>query len=65
MQKSPTFLSHDDEPVTVMPKKFGGRKLESTTKDGSDLGDEEEENKLEELKVIIVVESDAEYIKKS
>ena len=39
--------------------------LESTTKDGSDLGDEDEENKLEELKVIVVVGGDAEYIKKS
>ena len=47
MQKSPTFLSHDDEPVTVMPEEFDGRKLESTTKDGSDLGDEDEENRLE------------------
>ena len=65
MKRSPTFLSHDDEPVTVMPKEFGGRKLESTTKDGSDLGDEDEENKLEELNVITVAEGDAEYIKKS
>ena len=64
MKRSPTFLSHDDEPVTVMPKKFGGRKLESTTKDGSDLGDEDEKNKLVELKVIIVIGGDAEYIKK-
>ena len=32
-----------NEPVTVMPKEFGGRELGSTTKDGSDLGDEEEE----------------------
>ena len=40
-------------------------KLESTTKDGSDLGDEDEGNKLEVLKVIIVVGGDAEYIKKS
>ena len=39
--------------------------LQVTTKDGSDLGDEDEENKLEELKVIVVVECDAEYIKKS
>ena len=53
-------MSHDDEPVTVMPKGFDGRKLESTTK-----GDEDENNKLEELKVIIVVEGDAENIKKS
>ena len=65
LKKSPTFLSHNDEPVTVMPKEFGGRKLESTTKDGSDLGDEDEDDKLEELKVIIVFERDAEYIKKS
>ena len=65
MKRSPTFLSHDDEPVTVMLKEFGGRKLESTTKDGSDLGDEDEKNKLEELKVVIVVEGDAEYIKTS
>ena len=57
--------SHNDEPVTVMPEEFGGRKLKSTTKDGSDLGDEDEKNKLEELKVFIVVEGDAEYIKKS
>ena len=64
MTKSPTFLSHNDEPVTVMPKEFGGWKLESTTKDGSDLGDEDEENKLQELKVIIVIGGDAEYIKK-
>ena len=65
MKKSPTFLSHDNEPVTVMPEEFGGRKLESTTKDGSDLGDEDGKNKLEELKVIIVTGGDAEYIKKS
>ena len=65
MKKSPTFLSHINEPVAVMPKEFGGRKLESTTKDGSDLGDEDEENKLEELKDIIVIGGDAEYIKKS
>ena len=65
MKKSSTFLSHIDEPVTVMPKEFDGRKVESTSKDGSDLGDEDEKNKLEELKVIIVVESDAEYIKKA
>ena len=48
-----------------MPKEFGGRKLESTTKDRSDLGDADEKNKQEELKVIIVVGGDAEYIKKS
>ena len=65
LKKLPTYLSHDDEPVTVMPKEFGGSKLESTTKDGSALGDEDEKNKLEELKVIIVVEGDDEYIKKS
>ena len=65
MKRSPTFLSHNDEPVTVMPKKFDGRKLGSTTKDGSDLGDEDEENELEELKVIIVVGGDAECIEKS
>ena len=58
------YLPHDDEPVTVMPKEFGGRKVESTTKDGSDLGDEDEKNKREELKVIIVIGGDAEYIKK-
>ena len=34
-----------------MPREFDGRKLESTTKDGSDLGDEDEKNKLDELKV--------------
>ena len=38
------FLLHDDEPVTVMGKEFVGRKLESTTKDGSDLGDEDEKS---------------------
>ena len=65
LKKLPTYLSHNDEPVTVMLKEFGGRKLESTTKDGSDLGDEDEMNKLAELMVIIVVEGDAEYIKKS
>ena len=65
MKKSPTFLSHINETVTVMPKKFGGRKLESTKKDGSDLGDEDEENKLEDLMVIFVVEGVAEYIEKS
>ena len=54
---------HDDEPVSVMPNEFDGGKLESTTKDGSDLGDEYEEYRLEELRVIIV-EGDAEYIKK-
>ena len=47
-----------------MPKEFGGRELESTTKDGSDLGDENEENELEELEVTIVNGGDAEYIKK-
>ena len=62
MKRSPTFLSHIDETVTVMPKGFDGRKLEAGTKDGSDLGDEDEKNKLEELKVVI---GDAEYIKKS
>ena len=61
----PEIWNHIDELVTVMPKEFDGRKLESTTKDGSDLGDEDEENKLEELKVSIVVGGDAEYIKKS
>ena len=58
------FLLHDDEVVTVMPKEFGGRKLESTAKDGSDLGDEDAKNKLQELEGIIVVGGDAEYIKK-
>ena len=48
-----------------MPREFDGRKLESTPKDGSDLGDEDKKNKLEELKVSIVVEGDAENIKKS
>ena len=61
----PEIRDHIDEPLTLMPKEFGGRKLESKTKDGSDLGDKDEKNKLEELKVIIVVEGDAEYIKKS
>ena len=61
MKRSPTLLSRIDEPVTVIAKGFDGRKLESTTKDGSDLGDEDDENKLEELKDIIVVEGDAEY----
>ena len=56
-------MSLDDEPVTVMPKEFCGRKLESTTKDGSDQGDEDEKNKREELKVIIVG-GDGEYINK-
>ena len=45
LKKSPTFLSHINEPVTVMPKEFDGRKLESTTKDGSDPSDEDEEKK--------------------
>ena len=53
----PEIQDHIDEPV--------GRKLESTTKVGSGLGDEDEKNKLQELKVIIVVEGDAEFIKKS
>ena len=56
---------HIDEVVKVMPKEFDGRKLESTKKDGFDLGDENEKNKLEELKAIIVVGDDAECIKKS
>ena len=64
LKKSPMFLPHNDEPVTVVPGEFDGRKLEPTTKDGSDLGDEDEKNKLEELTVIIVVGGDAEYIKK-
>ena len=46
MKRSATFLPHDDETVTVMPKEFG------------------EKNKVEELKVIIVIEGDVEYIKK-
>ena len=54
-------MSHINE----MPKKFDGRKLESATKDGSDLGNEDEENKLEGLQVIIVIGGDAEYINKS
>ena len=37
-----------------MPKEFGGVKRESTTKDGSDLGDEDEKNKLEEMKVVML-----------
>ena len=48
-----------------MPKEFDGRKLESTAMDGFDLGDEDEKNKLEELKAITVIGGDAEYIKKS
>ena len=32
---------------------------------GRDQGDEDEKNKFEELKVVIVAEDDAEYIKKS
>ena len=64
LKKSPTFLSHINQPVTVMPKEFDERKLEPTTKDGPDLGDEVDENKLEELKVVIVIGGDAEYIKK-
>ena len=48
-----------------MRKEFDGTKLESRTKDGSDLGDEDEKNKLEELKVIIVIAGDAENIEKS
>ena len=51
--------------MTVTQKEFDGRKLESSPKDGFDLGDEDEKNKLEELKVIIVVGGDAEYIKRS
>ena len=45
-----------------MPKEFGGRKA-GIHNEGR--VDEDEENKLEELKVIIVVEGDAECIKKS
>ena len=56
---------HIDEVVIIMRKEVDGRKLESTTKDGFDLGDDDEENKLEEVKVIIVVGGDAEYVKKS
>ena len=61
----PEIRDHIDEPVTAMPKEFAERKLESTTKDGSDLGDEDGMNKFEELKVFIVGEGGAEYIKKS
>ena len=49
----PGIQDHIDELVTVMPKEFGGRKLESTAKDGSD------------LKVITVIGGDAEHMKKS
>ena len=55
-------------------KEFNGRKLESTTKDGFDLGDEDEKKRIEELKAIIsvlilsrwvtVARGDAEHIKK-
>ena len=31
----PEIQNHKDELVTAMPKKFDGRKLESTTTDGS------------------------------
>ena len=61
----PEIRVHIDEVVKVMPKEFDGRKLEPTTKDGFDLGDEDEKNKLEKLKAIIVTGGDAEYIKKS
>ena len=36
-----------------------------STTDEFDLGNEDEKNKLQELKVIIVIGGDAEYIKKS
>ena len=54
----PETRDHVDEVVKVMPKEFDRRKLESTTKHGFDLGDEDEKNKLEELKAIIVTGDD-------
>ena len=36
-----------DEFAVQQPEEFGGKKLESTSKDGFDLGDERERNKLE------------------
>ena len=56
----PLRRTHDSDAQEVRWKE----KRESTTKGGSDLGDEDE-NKLEELKGFVVVEGDAEYIKKS
>ena len=56
------------------PKEFDGRKLEPTTKDGFDLGDEDEKKKLEERKAninflilsrwVTVARGDAEHIEK-
>ena len=39
-----------DEYAVHQFKEFGGKMLKSTTKEGLDLGDEEEKNKIEELK---------------
>ena len=39
-----------DEFAVQRPQEFDGKKLESTAKDGFDLGDDDDENKLEELK---------------
>ena len=56
----PEIRDRVDEVVTVMHKQFDGRKL-----DAFDLGDEDEKNMLEELKVIIVTGGDAEYVELS
>ena len=53
-----------DECTVQQPKELDGRKLESTTKEGFDLGDAYGKNKLEELKAIIVTGGDDDYIKK-
>ena len=53
-KKGPEVLhvvDHADEFAVQQPEEFDGKKLESTAKDGFDLGDNDEENKLEELKV--------------
>ena len=50
--RTPHKESVDLSDESHLRTEFDGRKLESTTKDGSDLGDEGEENRLEELKVV-------------
>ena len=39
-----------DDFAVHLPKEFDAQKLTSTTKEGLDVGDEDEKNKLEELK---------------
>ena len=48
--EAPPMVDPVDKHAVQKRKKFDGKNLKSTTKEGLDLGDEEEKKKLEELK---------------